>query len=78
MPNARYAAFIVWICGGASFTTALLCCISRFKAVDASFTTMINFGACPTFSNVLYKTSYACNMSVSLLVLMGSTKISFV
>ena len=48
------------------------------NAVDASLYIMFNFGACPEFSNVSYNKSYFRNMSASLLVLMGSTKISFV
>ena len=39
---------------------------------------MLNFGACPVFYNVSYKTSYAHNMSESLFVLIGSTKTVFV
>ena len=39
---------------------------------------MFNCGVYPAFSNVSYKTSYACNMSASLLVLVGYTKTSFV
>ena len=35
-------------------------------------------GACTTFSIVFYKTSYERNMSTSLIILMGSTKITFV
>ena len=39
---------------------------------------MFNFGACPAFSNLYYKISYARNMSVSINILMGSTNIGFV
>ena len=39
---------------------------------------MFNLGACPEFSNFLYKTSYVHNMSVSLLVLIGPAAIVFV
>ena len=48
------------------------------NAVDASLSIMFNFDACPAFYNVLYKTSYAFKMSVSLLLLMGNTIISYV
>ena len=50
---------------------------SRFNDVDASFSIIFNFVACPAFSNVYYKISYARNISASLLVLMGFTKIEF-
>ena len=49
-----------------------------FNDDDASLSIMFNFGVCPQFSNVSYKISYASNMSASLLVLVGSTKIAFV
>ena len=50
----------------------------RFNEVDNSLSIIFNFGACTTFYNVLYKTSYACNMSVSFTVLMDLTKVIFV
>ena len=79
VPNlhiSRSAAFPLRIYGGASCTTFFLFCNSRFNAVDASFS-IFYFGACPAFSNVPYKTSYARNMFASLLVFVGSTKIVF-
>ena len=75
---SRSAVFILWVCGGASFTTVILFCKSCVNAAGASLSIIFNFGACPPFSNVSYKTSYARNMYVSILVLMVSTKISFV
>ena len=75
---AHSDAFFMWIFSGANCNTFLLFCNSHFNAVDASLSIMFNFGACPEFSNISYNTSYICNMSASLLVLMGSTKITFV
>ena len=48
-----------------------------FSAFDASLSTILNFGACTTVSNVSYNVSYARKMYVSLLDLIGSTKILF-
>ena len=53
-------------------------CDKRFNAVDAILYIMFKFETCPAFYNVYYKTSYACNISASLLVLIGSTKIEVV
>ena len=77
VPIARFTTFILWMCGGASYTTVLLFCNIRFNAADDPLSIMFHFVACPAFAYVLYKTSYACNMSASLLVLMGSTKFDF-
>ena len=66
------------MCGGGNCTTVFLFYNSHYNAVDASLSIMINFGACPEVSNVSYNTSSARNMSVSLLDLMGSTKIALV
>ena len=78
MHIARFAAFLVWIFCGDSCTTVLIFCSGRFNAVYASLSIMFNSGVCPTFYNVSDKTSYARNMSASLLFLMVSAKISFV
>ena len=75
---AHSAVFILWICGGASCTTVLSFCKSNLNSVDNSLSKTYNFGACPAFFNLSYKTSYACNMSVSLLAFMGSTNIALV
>ena len=78
MRIAHSDAFLLWICGGSIFSTILLFYNSRFHANHASLSIMFNFGAYPAFSNVSYKISYERNMSVSLLVFMGSIKIVFV
>ena len=70
--------FLLWICGCNNCTDVFLFYNSHFNAADASFYIVFNFGACPTVSNVSYKTSYARNMSVSILVLMSHTKILLV
>ena len=75
---ASSTAFILWLCGGARCITVRFFCNIHFKAEDASFSIMFNFGTCPAFSNVLYETYYAHNIYVSLLVLVGSTKITIV
>ena len=78
MRIARFAAFILWICGGANFNTVFLLCNIHFNAVDASLSIIFNFGAFSEVYNVSYNTPYARNMSISLLVLMGSTNIVLV
>ena len=75
---ASSAEFLMQIFGGNICTTVLLFCNSSSNAVDYSLYIIFNFGECPTFSYVSYKTLYACNMSVSLIDLMGSPKNSCV
>ena len=72
------SAFILCLCGGSSFTTVIIFCNSSFNNVDASLSIMFNFSACPEFFNVSYKTFYTCNISASLLVLVGTTKMAYV
>ena len=78
MRIARSTAFLMWLFVGANCTTVLLFCNDQFNSIDASFSIILNIGACPAFYTVLYTTSYVHNMSASLLVLICSTKISFV
>ena len=77
MPIAHSTAFILWVCGGTSFTTVFIFCNSCFNFVDASFFIVFNFGAFTEFSHMSYTMLYARNMSVSLLVLLGYANISF-
>ena len=66
------------MCGGVYFTTVIIFCDNCFNDFDHSLPIIFNLGACTTFYNVSYKTSYVRNMYASLLVLIGSTKIVFV
>ena len=73
--KARSAAFLLCLCSGYSYTTVLLLWNIHFIADATSLSIMFNFGACPTFSNVLCKMTYVRIMSLSLLVFMRNTKI---
>ena len=72
MRIVRSAAFLMWKCGGDHCTNVLLFCNSSFNAVGYSLSIMFNFGACHAVSDVSHIPSYVCNMSLSLIFLMGS------